>query len=728
MTMLSDERLVRRMTIRSLAAVGLLAGLVVGGSLLFQQQAQTLESTAQVINLSGRQRMLSQRAVLLAQELMSAEEPAARRSLRSELSDLAESMELTHRSLLQGDAELGLPPSDPATVKAIYFEPPHDLNRNLHAYLALIRGIAKSDGVGPGARSSYEELRARALDDRLVGSFDAVVAAFGAERETRLRTFRRAQLAVLGLILGLLLFTTLGVFLPLARHLRRDLRNLRASQERFRQVADNIREVFWMYNRVRRRITYVSPAYEQVWGRRPSRLLEGAFGWLDAVHPVDRERVASRLHEAEGGRAYEDTYRIVRGDGTIRWILDRAFAVRDEEGRVVRIAGLAEDVTERRLASERHREQAEELRLTFENAPVGIASCDVTGRILNVNQAFCKALGYEEEELIELRETELTHPDNFPETIRTYRRAARGDLRVFTLEKRYVRKDGQIVDGLVRGSVVRSADGRPRRLILQLEDRTERLKAEREAREHRDRLAHVTRMATMGELAAGIAHEVNQPLTAITTFSDACRRMLLRGDGDRNLVADILVKVREQAHRAGEVIRRLRSMVKRSGSSEEPTDLNELVREAAHLARADARLHGLKLKLSLTPDLPQVLVDRIQIQQVLLNLVRNGIEAVESDSAFPHPIEISTTVEDGAPRLTVSDRGPGVPEERLPRLFEPFFSTKEGGLGIGLSISHSIVTNHGGELTYEPRPGGGSSFHVTLPAAAAANELQHGAA
>ena len=429
------------------------------------------------------------------------------------------------------------------------------------------------------------------------------------------------------------------------------------------------------------------------------------------------------------GRPYEDTYRIVRDDGTIRWILDRAFPVRDDDGRVVRIAGLAEDVTERRLAGERFREQAEELRLTFENAPVGIASCDTSGHILSVNQAFCDSLGYEEEELLQLRETELTHPDNFAETIRTFRRAARGDVRVFTLEKRYLRKDGQIVNGLVRGSVVRSADGSPRRLILQLEDRTERLKAERDVREHRDRLAHVTRMATMGEMAAGIAHEVNQPLTAITTFADACRRMLLRGHGDRALVADTLVKVREQAHRAGEVIRRLRSMVRKRSSREEPTDLNELVSEAVDLAQADARVHNLKLRVTLATDLPGVFVDRIQIQQVLLNLVRNGIEAVESGGSLHNPIEISTSVEETLPRVTVSDRGPGVPAKSRSRLFEPFFSTKETGLGIGLSISHSIVTNHGGELVYEPRTGGGSSFHIILPVAAGAeDELRHGAA
>lgn len=252
--------------------------------------------------------------------------------------------------------------------------------------------------------------------------------------------------------------------------------------------------------------------------------------------------------------------------------------------------------------------------------------------------------------------------------------------------------------------------------------------AEAEARELREKLAHYNRLSTMGEMASGIAHEINQPLTAISAYAQACRRMLQTGDTGSGPLIDALEQVSAQAQRAGEVIRRLRGFVKKRESRKEMIDLADTLGAVVKLAEVDARTHRVQIRADISGPLPRVFADPVQIQQVALNLLRNAMEAIEANTDLaPEEREVlvrATTTEPSHVEVTVEDRGVGLPAEAERNLFTPFFTTKRTGMGMGLSISDSIVTAHGGRLWYAPHPRGGACFHFVLPIAIGAEHAE----
>lgn len=247
-----------------------------------------------------------------------------------------------------------------------------------------------------------------------------------------------------------------------------------------------------------------------------------------------------------------------------------------------------------------------------------------------------------------------------------------------------------------------------------IRDLTERKAQTREAEELRTRLTHVGRLGTLGEMVSGIAHEVNQPLTAISNYASACRRLAQAGTLGGEELIGTLEKISAQAERAGQVIRGLRSLVRRRDEQREPLDLNRLIRDVIKLVDFDVRQAGYRLVLELTDPLPAVLGDAVQIQQVVLNLVRNGLDAM-LEQARGDTIRIGTRLDDDRVEIRVTDSGPGLPADAQRHLFEPFYTTKPQGIGLGLSICKSIVAAHRGELTGDNAPGGGASFRVRLP-------------
>jgi C4-dicarboxylate-specific signal transduction histidine kinase len=250
-----------------------------------------------------------------------------------------------------------------------------------------------------------------------------------------------------------------------------------------------------------------------------------------------------------------------------------------------------------------------------------------------------------------------------------------------------------------------------------LHDITDRRRAEDEARQMQDRIAHFGRISTMGEMAAGIAHEVNQPLTAIATFAQACQRLIATGDVEMSEITYALDQISTQALRAGEVIRRLRSFVKNREVRREPIEANRLLEDVMMLAQTDAHHHGVRLRLEQCSRPPHVKADAVQIQQVILNLVRNSIDAMQEIAEPQREILLRTQIDsEGDVEFMVADRGAGVAAAASAELFNPFFTTKPGGTGLGLSISRSIVRAHGGKLWCSANPGGGARFFFTLPA------------
>jgi signal transduction histidine kinase len=242
-----------------------------------------------------------------------------------------------------------------------------------------------------------------------------------------------------------------------------------------------------------------------------------------------------------------------------------------------------------------------------------------------------------------------------------------------------------------------------------------RMRGEAEVQRLRRDLTHVGRVTTMGELTASLAHELRQPLTAILSNAETAQELLASGEGHRDELGEILSDIVEDDKRAGEVIRRLRSLLDKGELERQTLDLNEVIGEAIRLVQSDAIIRNMALDLELEPRLPPVLADRVQVQQVLLNLIMNGLEAMRDVGPADRRLVISTAAGAGTVRVSVRDRGPGIPPHHLSRILEPFYTTKPSGMGMGLSIARSIVEAHAGRLWAENNPERGAAFSFALP-------------
>ena len=244
-------------------------------------------------------------------------------------------------------------------------------------------------------------------------------------------------------------------------------------------------------------------------------------------------------------------------------------------------------------------------------------------------------------------------------------------------------------------------------------DLTERQQTERRLHELQDGLLHVSRVRSMGQMAAALAHELNQPLTATANYVRAALRLLGAPQPDLDRVRQAMNHAVEQTLRSGEIIRRLRGFVARGEVSRQPVSVATLIEEASALALVGVKERGVKVLIDMDSDLPEVSVDRVQIQQVLLNLIRNAMEAMEDRAT--RELTVAASARADHVRVSVTDTGSGVPPEIAARLFQPFVTTKPDGMGIGLSVCRTIVEAHGGRLWMEPNPAGGSGFHFSLP-------------
>jgi two-component system sensor kinase FixL len=284
------------------------------------------------------------------------------------------------------------------------------------------------------------------------------------------------------------------------------------------------------------------------------------------------------------------------------------------------------------------------------------------------------------------------------------------------LEYQVVLRDGTVKHLHHLTQAVFGADGRLQKYVGTIHDITDRRRVEDEARMLQERLTHFSRLSTMGEMAAGLAHEINQPLSAIATYAQACQRLIRQPDLEIGDVLAALEQINAQALRAGEVIRRLRNFVKNREVKREPVNCARLLEDLGTLAETDARLHNIRLRIDCHEPLPTVYADPIQLQQVVLNLVRNAIDAMGDVPEDQREVVLTTReAADGEVEIIVADRGTGLAPEATEHLFNPFFTTKASGTGLGLAISRSIVRAHGGRLWHTPNDGCGVRFHFTLP-------------
>jgi two-component system, LuxR family, sensor kinase FixL len=386
------------------------------------------------------------------------------------------------------------------------------------------------------------------------------------------------------------------------------------------------------------------------------------------------------------------------------------------EGATSAVTVINNDITELKLAEQDLFAREAHLTSILETVPDAMIVIDEAGIMHSFSAAAERLFGYRPNEVIG-RNVRMLMPspyrgahDGYLERYhRTHERRIIGIGRVVVGE----RKDGSTF--AMELSVGEMKSSNRRYFTGFIRDLTERQSTEARLQELQTELIHISRLTAMGEMASALAHELNQPLSAIANYMKGSRR-LLEGRSDPNaiLIRDAMNKAAEQSLRAGEIIRRLRDFVSRGETERRVESLKKLIEEASALALVGAKEHGIRVTFHIDAAYDTVLVDKVQIQQILLNLIRNAVEAM--DQSDRRELMISTRAQGaGFIEISVSDSGPGIAQDIAPQLFQPFVTTKPLGMGVGLSISRSIVESHGGQIKCEPNAGGGTVFRFTVP-------------
>ncbi|WP_375786344.1 PAS domain S-box protein [Bradyrhizobium sp. Pha-3] len=429
-------------------------------------------------------------------------------------------------------------------------------------------------------------------------------------------------------------------------------------------------------------------------------------------HQTVQRNVAACLENI--GQTHNWEIRKVRKDGSRLWVRENAKAVRRQDDRLIVLIA-CEDITERKQAenalqqSEMYLSEAQRLSHT------GSFGWHVaSGEVIWSEETF-RIFGFDRAPSIKHATVlQRIHPDDRTRVQRTVDSASL-DGKDFEHGYRLLMPDGAIKYVHARAHAVTNPSG-DIEFIGAVTDMTARKRAEAELHDAQTNLAHVTRVTALGELAASIAHEVNQPLAAVVANAAACLRWLNRAAPDLNEARGAVRSIISDGNRAGEVIQRVRALVNKTTGQMAPLDINEAINQVIGLVQHELQSHLVSLQLDLAPALPPVVADRVQLQQVILNLVVNGIEAMQPVTDRPRELVIRTRHDDaGQILVTVSDCGVGVATENAERLFDAFYTTKASGMGMGLSICRSIVEAHRGRLSMSRNIGPGTTFQFTLP-------------
>jgi len=439
----------------------------------------------------------------------------------------------------------------------------------------------------------------------------------------------------------------------------------------------------------------------------------------ESIHPDDRARAVDAWTECVAtGKPYAVGCRLRMRDGSYRFMRVRAAPQRDEGGRIVRWYGVTEDVHEQELAERARRDVEARYRLAVQATNDAVWDYDIVQGTIDWSDHAGAMFGIDADPLGRTSIAwweERIHPDDRIAVTESLAGAIESGETRWEARYRFRREDGDYADILDRGFVIRAPDGAAIRAVGAMADRTEQHRTESELRRTQAELIHVSRLSAMGTMASTLAHELNQPLTALSNFISGARRMAEKADAPREVLLQALDGAEAAARRAGEILRRLRELVSRGKVSVQIEHLPQLIEEACVLAFVDEHALGLRHRLELDPEALWVRVDRIQIQQVLINLVRNAVEAMSGMAL--REVVISTRLDRNMVEIQVSDTGAGIRPEHLSSLFSEFMTTKSGGMGLGLPISRTIVEAHGGKIWAGNRDGGGAAFRFTLPRA-----------
>jgi PAS domain S-box-containing protein len=489
---------------------------------------------------------------------------------------------------------------------------------------------------------------------------------------------------------------------------------LHESESRFQFVADAAPVLIWMAGSDKL-CTFFNKPWLDFTGRSAEQELGN--GWTEGVHPEELERCLQIYTSAFDARQpFVMQYRLRRNDGEYRWVSDQGVPRYDEQGRFAGYIGSCVDVTELMTKDEALRQSEERMRLAAAALNLGIWEWHLATNEMWATNARRAVLGWPSTGKVSFEDfMSRVHPEDRSRIRQTINDALR-DGKDYESEYRLVLPDGIARWMSTRGSIHFDSAGKPSRLLGISIDITARKQAELDAQRDRAELSHLSRVALMGEMSASIAHELNQPLAGILSNAAAGQRFIDQGDVNLGEIRELLGDIVADGRRASDVVRGIRGMVKKEQMARRAVDLNEIVIDALRMASPDALLHSCQLETSLDPNLPAIHSNPVQLQQVLLNLAINAFDAMRDTPAPKRKVVITTRSNgDGTVRTSVRDYGVGISEEMQYRLFDPFFSTKTEGLGMGLAIVRSIVESHGGTITAENADGGGTRFEFVLP-------------
>lgn len=475
--------------------------------------------------------------------------------------------------------------------------------------------------------------------------------------------------------------------------------SLRESQERFRQLAENICEVFWLTDPRKNEIIYISPGYEAIWGRPCESLYASPRSWLDAIHPADQARVLEAALTKQVTGEYDEEYCIVRPDGTIRWVHDRAFPIRDESGRAYRIAGIAEDITERKQAQQALRNAYDRIETILASLPGAIVIVGDDRKIVYANSLAWQFFGSGQPTLISRPVSEVLPltESRWDQLIETHTRPTTDD------EARQPGDELEVGKRVFRyrlfSVALRGSEHQQTGLVLW------------DVTEHKvlqDQLIQAEKLASLGTLVTGMAHEINNPMQSILGLAQ-----IILEETDAGAIKEYARDIAQCAQHVAAIVRNFTDYARPTSRDEEvEIDLGERLSEAVKMAQRCPQFGHAEVVTTFQPT-PHLRAKRSEIDQVFVNLISNAVEAMDGHGRLTLATETQGT------RLTVriSDTGCGISKPLLGKIFDPFFTTKEPGkgTGLGLSIVHKIVTKYGGTISAESEEGKGTTFTVTFP-------------
>ncbi len=512
---------------------------------------------------------------------------------------------------------------------------------------------------------------------------------------------------------GEILFV-LNTYVDISEHIHAE-KALTQAERRYRTVADFTYDWEW-WSDPDGQLLYVSPSCERITGYRADDFIGNSDLINQIVLQDDRSLWEDHKHDVAAQRGpLEIHFRIRRKDGDIRWIEHVCQPVTDG-GEFLGTRASNRDITARKTTegalrlSERRLLQAQRI------AGLGFVRWDLKTNAIEWSDEVYRIYGvdpHKQEVTLEYTGS-LVHPDDLEYVRQKFEMAIDGRRRC-DVDHRVVRPDGQIVWVHVTAELVLDKDGKPDLLLGTVLDITERKRSEEEALRHQETLARVDRATSMGLLTGSIAHELNQPLTGVLSNAQAAEMMIRSGRWEPDEMAEIMAEIVADTKRGGEVIRNLQELYRDQGSKFEPVDINSVVHETMKLLRGEFVKGHVACATECTPSVPKVAGNRIQLQQVLVNLIMNGVQAMRDSRRGERRLRIITEHDADEVKARVEDRGPGIDVNIIDRIFEPLATWKPGGTGMGLAISNSIIRSHGGRMYAENLHDGGARVGFVLP-------------